>query len=214
MAIRTQEELIDKIAHDHVWRKREISEFKTLVSMQTTSAHRKTVLCRSGTALLYAHWEGFVKKSGTYFLEYVSNQRLTIAELKCNFVAIIVKGKFEKASASKKQSAFNDTVDYIIKNRNTRARIPFKNIIDTQSNLSSNVLEEILWCLGLEGAEFSTKKNLIDKKLVSRRNHIAHGEYIDINADDFVDLAENVLELLNIFRNLLENSAATNLYKT
>ena len=107
MAIRTREDLIDKIAQDHVWRLREISELKGLIELTTTSNIRKRVLCRSGIALLYAHWEGFIKKSGTYYLEYVSFQRHHIAELRSNFITIILRGKIDTASKSNKYSTFD-----------------------------------------------------------------------------------------------------------
>jgi len=61
MAIRTTENLIDKIAEDHVWRKREISEITALIELDSMSESRRKVLCRSGVPLLYAHWEGFIR---------------------------------------------------------------------------------------------------------------------------------------------------------
>ncbi|WP_456408402.1 MAE_28990/MAE_18760 family HEPN-like nuclease, partial [Thiolapillus sp.] len=145
MAIRTKEELIDKIAEDHVWRIREISELKGLIALDSTSDLRKRVLCRSGIALIYAHWEGFIKKSGTYFLEYVSFQRHNISELRSNFITLVLRGKIDSASASKKYSAFDEITKYIIGNQDTRAKIPYKNIVNTESNLSTTVLKEITW---------------------------------------------------------------------
>lgn len=214
MSIRTKEQLIDKIAEDHVWRIREISELKNLIQQSSNSDLRKRALCRSGLALLYAHWEGFVKKSGTYFLEYVSNQRHNVSELKSNFITIILKEKISKASESKKYSAFDEITQYIISNQNVRAKVPYKNVVDTQSNLSSTVLKEIIWCLGLDYSLFSTKEKLIDLNLVGKRNYIAHGEYLDVNTEDFLEMVEEVLGLMNIFRNLLENSAMTGQYKS
>lgn len=115
--IRTKEELVDKIGQDHVWRLREISELKSLIEEPTISDLRKRVLCRSGIALLYAHWEGFVKKTGTYFLEYVASQRHNISELRSNFVTLLVRGKIDKASESNKYSAFDEVTRYIIDNQ-------------------------------------------------------------------------------------------------
>jgi hypothetical protein len=214
MAIRTSEELVDKIAEDFVWRKREISELKNLINQSTISDVRKRVLCRSGVALLYAHWEGFIKKSGAYFLEYVANQRHSISELRSNFVTLLLKGKIDKASESKKYSAFDEVTQYIINNQDTRVRIPYKNVVDTQSNLSSTVLKEIMWCLGLDYEIFAAKEKLIDLKLVGRRNYVAHGEYLAVDVDDFIEMVEEVLGLMNTFKNLLENSAITGQYKS
>ena len=211
--IRTKEELVDKIGQDHVWRLREISELKSLIEEPTISDLRKRVLCRSGTALLYAHWEGFVKKTGTYFLEYVASQRHNISELRSNFVTLLVRGKIDKASESNKYSAFDEVTRYIIDNQSTRAKIPTKNVVETQSNLSTSVLKEIMWCLGLSYEFYESKEKLIDLKLVGRRNHVAHGEAIEIGSADFVEMVDEVLGLMNTFKNLLENSCITESYK-
>ncbi|MGI9279614.1 MAG: MAE_28990/MAE_18760 family HEPN-like nuclease [Endozoicomonas sp.] len=213
MTIRTKENLVDKIGQDHVWRLREISELKGLVEASAISDLRKSVLCRSGIALLYAHWEGFIKKSGTYFLEYVSNQRHNISELRSNFVTLLVRGKIDKASTSNKYSAFDEVTRYIIENQSTRARIPVQNVVNTGSNLSTTVLKEIMWCLGLDYDVFAAKEKLIDLRLVGRRNHIAHGESLEIDINDFIEMAEEVLGLMATFKNLLENSAITENYK-
>jgi len=213
MAIKTKEELIDKIAGEHIWRIREISELKNLIEKPTTSNVRKRVLCRSGITLLYAHWEGFIKKSGTYFLEYVANQGHSISELKSNFVILLLRGRIDQASKSKKYSAFAEVTQYIINNQKVRARIPYKNVVDTNSNLSSTVLKEIMWCLGIDYKLFISKEKLIDLKLLGRRNHVAHGESIEVDISDFFEMVDEVLGIINTFKNLLENSATTGQYK-
>ena len=213
MAIRTKEDLIDKIAIDHVWRIREISEFKSLIQLSTLSQSRKKVLCRAGVALLYAHWEGFVKKAGSFFLEYVSLQRLPVSELKSNFITLMMKNNIDAATESKKYSAFDKFTDFLITKQANRSKVPFKNIVNTQSNLSTTVLKEITWCLGIEYKLFESKEKLIDLKLVGRRNHVAHGEDMSVETGDFIEMAEEVIELMKIFRNLVENSAVLGSYK-
>lgn len=213
MAIRTKEDLIDKISQDHVWRIREIADLKNLVQQSSISDLRKRVLCRSGLALLYAHWEGFVKKTGSFFLEYVAMQRLLLSELNVNFVTLVAKSKFEKASESKKNSSFQDVTKFILENQNNRAKIPFKNVVDTQSNLSTTVLKEVIWCLGVDYVNFETKENLIDMRLVSKRNYIAHGEVFDVSIDDFLDMADEVVGLMELFKNEIENSAILEKYR-
>ena len=213
MTIRTRENLIDKIAADHVWRIREISDLKTLIETPSLSPQRKKVLCRAGIALLYAHWEGFVKKTGSYFLEYVSFQRLPVSDLKSNFITLMMKKNIDEATKSKKYSVFDKFTDFLITKQAIRSKVPFKNIVNTESNLSTTVLKEITWCLGIKYDLFEPKEKLIDLKLVGRRNHVAHGEDIPVNAVDFIEMAEEVIALMNTFRNLVENSAVTGDYK-
>lgn len=212
-AIRTKEELIDRIAKDHVWRLREISELKNLICMETLSQKRKTVLCRAGVALLYAHWEGFIKKTGSYYLEYVSFQRLPASSLKSNFITLMMKNHITQAIETKKFSAFDQFTDFLLTKQANRSKVPYKSVVNTESNLSTKVLKEITWCLGIGYEFFESKEKLIDQKLVGRRNHVAHGEELSINVNDFLEMVAEVLELMNIFRNLVENSAAQESYK-
>jgi len=213
VAIRSKEELVDKIARDHVWRIREINDFKHLVDGASVSEIRKRVLCRAGISLLYSHWEGFIKKTGTYFLEYVSNQQYCMSELKSNFISLQLHAKFNSVSASNKYSPFENVTKYILENQGSKIRVPHKNIVDTQSNLSTTVLKEIVWCLGLSYDQFQAKEKMIDLKLVGRRNHVAHGEELEVSNDDFLEMVTEVLSLMTIFKNLVENSAITESFK-
>ena len=213
MAIRTKEDLIDRIATDHVWRIKEISEFKSLIGSSSLSRSRKKMLCRAGVALLYAHWEGFVKKSGTYFLEYVSLQRLPVSDLKSNFITLMMKNQIDASSKSKKYSVFDRLTDFLLTNQSNQSKVPFKKVVNTESNLSTTVLKEITWCLGIEYELFESKEKLIDVKLVGRRNHVAHGEDMVVNIGDFLEMADEVIGLMNTFRNLVENSAVSGDYK-
>ena len=85
--------------------------------------------------------------------------------------------------------------------------------MDTQSNLSTTVLKEIMWCLGLDYELYASKEKLIDLKLVGRRNHVAHGESIEIDTDDFIEMVDEVIGLMSTFKNLVENSCITEAYK-
>lgn len=213
MAIRTQEELTDRIADDYGWRIREVSELKTLVSSAASSDIRRNVIARSGIALLYAHWEGFVKAAGTYFLEYVSMQREPIDSLQTNFVTLILKSRIEQANRSKKYSAFEEVTKFLLENSHSQARVPFKKVVNTQANLSSTVLEEISWCLGIDYGHFLARQKLIDTRLLGRRNHIAHGRDLRVEQDDFVELADEVVALMDSFKALVENSACLGSFK-
>lgn len=213
MAIKTTEQLLAKVDYEISWRRKEIHDLKTIAHSSHVSDLRKKVLYRTGVALLYAHWEGFIKYTGTYYLEFVSYQRLPINELKNNFVTLIYKNKINESVCSNKFSIFDSITDILI-NENTKiVKVPYVNIINTQSNLSSKVLKEILWCLGIEYSLFATKEHLIDSRLVNKRNHIAHGEEIAITRDDFIEIVDNILEIIVLFKDELENSAVLKKYK-
>ena len=61
MSIRTAEQLSDKLATDLAWRKKELSEMKSLIEAKNVSDQRHKALVRGGVCILYSHWEGFVK---------------------------------------------------------------------------------------------------------------------------------------------------------
>lgn len=213
MAIRTKEQLLDKVDNEMSWRLKEIHDLKVIASSSFVSKLRKKVLFRTGVALLYAHWEGFIKCTGSYYLEYVSFQRLPINKLKNNFVTLIYKNKIDESYKSGKYSILDPIIETLIDKNTTRAKVPFKSIVQTKSNLSSVVLKEIIWCLGFDYSNFATKEYFIDSRLVSKRNHVAHGESMPISETEFIDMVDGVLTLLRTFKTEIENSAMLETYK-
>ena len=212
MRIRTQEELSDYLASDLGWRKKELTDIRRLA--QIASNHqRRRVLMRCGVALMYAHFEGFTRKAGQAYLEYVACQRLSNDSLARNFLALNLKDVLSSVAMSRKASAYMRGVELLLDRGTDRARIPYKTAVDTESNLSSKVLEEIVFVLGLDFTPYATKSKLIDSRLLGRRNHIAHGELLHLDEEDYDELHESVIELLNVFRNQIENAAALGLYR-
>src|SRR5204862_533449 len=127
---------------------------------------------RASIALLYAHWEGFIKRAALVYLEFVKWQRLKNDELAINFLALSARSKFRLAAHSEKMSGHLEVTNFFLKEMSSRSDIPVS--IGTKSNLSSTVLREIVLTLGLDYSNFSTKSTLIDEKLVERRNTVAH----------------------------------------
>ncbi len=195
---------LQKIDDDLIWRKKELSQMKSLIS-QAVPAQRDPLI-RASICLLYAHWEGFIKCAATNYLSYVCNQGKKASELKPNFVAIKFLSHLHEAAKSAKPSTLGDIVGFISEKWDTRLRINYKNSIHTHSNLSSTILKEILWTIGLDMAPFETKFHLIDTSLVNRRNHIAHGDFLDIKVDEYNELHENTMALIETFRTELQNS--------
>lgn len=210
--IRTTDELINKIGQELIWRRKELSELKGLVQ-ETEGQIRSRVIVRSAVALLYAHWEGFVKKSSAYYLEYVASHRLTHGMLASNFVALILKSKFVDLAASEKISGANVLAEFFCTALNQQSSVPYKKVIDTGGNLTSKALQDILSALGLPETQFATKLPFIDANLVNPRNHIAHGETLGITVDEFLELYDVVMGLLNAYRNEIENAAVLKSFK-
>ena len=90
--------------------------------------------------------------------------------------------------------------------------MPYKNAIRTEANLSSTVLTDILKTLGIDTKEYELKAHLIDNQLLAKRNHIAHGNELDVDVDDYLRLHDDIMMLMNLLRNQVENAAATGEY--
>jgi MAE_28990/MAE_18760-like HEPN len=206
MSIRKAEQLSDKLATDLAWRKKELSEMKSLIEAKNVSDQRHKALVRSGVCILYSHWEGFVKLAANSYLEYVISKKLTYQELSSNFLALAMKEKLKEAKETNKPSLYIPVCDFFLSELNQRCILP-KDAISTGSNLSSEILKEITYILGIDFSVYSTKSVLIDTKLLKTRNEIAHGNYSVFDREEYLELHREVIGMLDIFRNKIENAA-------
>lgn len=169
-------------------------------------------MTRAAVALLYAHWEGFVKAVAENYLEFVAMQRCKHSELSGNILAIVLRSRLSAAQSSKKIETHLGVVDFFRGEMEGRCTLPYKSAVRTEANLSSTVLIEILRTLGFDVTEYEPKYHLIDHKLVERRNHIAHGIALEVDVNEYLELQDEVLSLMNLFRNPVENYAVSGHY--
>jgi hypothetical protein len=54
----------------------------------------------------------------------------------------------------------------------------------------------------------ASSDNLIDESLVRRRNKVAHGDYPDLEADEFRNLADAILQMMRDYKTDLQNAAS------
>jgi MAE_28990/MAE_18760-like HEPN len=213
--IRTLEELSQVLADDLIWRKKELSDLSSLIENKSFAPSKHNAVLRSGIALLYAHWEGYIKNAATYYLEYVSRQKLTYEELSINFVAIAMKTKLNEATETNKATIFTEVTKFLLTQGNSCSFTPYKDIIST-SNLSSSILHEIVCVLGLDYSFYQSKQVIIDEQLRGRRNTIAHGEslpYLSLDREAYRELQGQILGMMEDFRTQVENHAAQELYR-
>ncbi|MFC3119433.1 MAE_28990/MAE_18760 family HEPN-like nuclease [Jhaorihella thermophila] len=88
MKVRTVDQLLDRISSERVWRIREIAALRSQCFSTSVSVDAQRAVRRSFLPIAYAHWEGFVKKSSHYYLEFVSMQGLKLCELNWPFVSL------------------------------------------------------------------------------------------------------------------------------
>lgn len=213
MKIRSLPILQDVLDSGLAWRIKEISSLKMSVASRSLSLAQSTLI-RAGIPLLYAHWEGFVKQSSQDYLEYVSNQRLKYGELSSCFVVFGAKKHLTSVVESRRTSINIAAVDFFRNCTEERADLILSNAINTKSNLKSEVFIDIATSLGVSFLPYSAYSNLIDESLLARRNAIAHGEYLDVDADAFKKLANEVVHLLRMYKTDLQNLASTGAFRT
>ncbi len=210
--IRTLEDLNQRLTDDLIWRKKEISDLKALIENRSFTTSKHNALLRSGVAILYAHWEGYIRTAATSYLEFVARQQLTYGELAINFVAIAMKAKLNKANDTNKATVFTAVTNLILTQVHQTSSIPYKDIISTASNLSSAILREITCLLGLDYSFYETKEVIINEQLLKRRNAIAHGDNLSLDRDEYQQLHDEILAMMENFRTQVENSACQKLY--
>jgi MAE_28990/MAE_18760-like HEPN len=215
MKIHSLEDLEKRLSEDLVWRKRELADLKSLIETRNFSPSKQNAVLRSGVALLYAHWEGFIKTAANSYLEFVSRQQLLNKDLAINFVAIAMKTELDKAQSTNKATIYTEVTAFILTQANQRSSVPYEGIVSTNANLSSTVLREITCSLGLDYSFYQSKDKIIDEKLLSRRNKIAHGEslpYLSLDREEYQHIQEEILAMMEDFRTQVENNASQRLF--
>jgi len=210
MKIRTAAQLSDELDQELAWRKRELFTFKLLAS--SSREHQAETLRRAGLALLYAHWEGFVKAAGTAYVQLVANQRRSHRELSPNFLALAIKRELHNAQTTTKASLFTAVARYFVERIDERARILWDGSIQTKANLSEERLREIIATLGLDYRPFELKGRTVVERLREARNNIAHGRFLSIDAAEFDRLYNEVLALIEEYRNQIDTAAQLRRY--
>lgn len=212
MKIRASTDLLEYISEEWSWRRKELTALRS--NIHSSRAFAKNTALRSGIALLYAHWEGFVKNVATAYLELVSRQKLPYERLKNNFWAIAIKNELNSFEESKKASIHNKIVCNIKAMGAVKSSIPYENVIKTNSNLKSDIFVEIMSVIGLEYSHFESDFQMLDSVLLEMRNKIAHGDNAVISLDEmrFDEIYDVIIKMMEMFRTEVENAAIRKSY--
>jgi len=213
MKIRSTYELVTYLDNALSWRKHELTTiFLNLDNCRRE--HLKATLARSAVPILYAHWEGFTKDAAVAYLEFVSRQKLRYCDLNTNFVATSCRSTIKEVAVSRQTHLYTQLVDFFIFNQTERARFPGESVVDTESNLSSPVLKNILFTLGIPFDNYwQGKILLIDGSLLYLRNRIAHGEREEVSTATYRELHGFVVDALDYLKRTIEVFALNQLYR-
>ncbi|WP_458626408.1 MAE_28990/MAE_18760 family HEPN-like nuclease [Winogradskyella sp. PC D3.3] len=205
----TYDQLTHLVGEDYAWRRKELK----LINDQIPSnpSPKQSAALRFSVPILYAHWEGFVKKSTEIYLEFVARKYLKHNELKPQFIALSLSkklGNLEIKNLEEKSKA----VEFLINEFDKNSNILTTNVIQTKSNLKYKVFQEILFVIGIEESKFSKFKSLIND-LVDARNNIAHGDYLRVDFNTFEIMFLEIQEAMKSLKTEIENSALSEEYR-
>ncbi|MBI4750455.1 MAG: hypothetical protein HY774_18390 [Acidobacteria bacterium] len=139
--IRTILQLQEHLDEEFSWRIKELANLQ--LSLKSKPDIFKTLI-RAGIPLTYAHWEGFIKKASIGYLDYVNNQRHKYVELSPCFIVFGLKKKLNEFSQSRKSRLNIEIIEFLSSELNNRAQLQIDTAINTESNLSSEVFENLI----------------------------------------------------------------------
>ncbi|TDQ37137.1 MAE_28990/MAE_18760 family HEPN-like nuclease [Aureibacillus halotolerans] len=221
MKIKTTEDLQSKLEKDLSWRKKELTALR--MAIEESDYATVNIHIRGGMLLLYAHWEGFIKKAIKVYLMFLNEQNLDCGQVADHLLFLKMKSALLQASkdGSKRLLPYVDVFHGVLTRKSGETFRVRPEHISTESNLNYGVLIDLLFSIGVNKAPFELRKNFIDYKLVDKRNGIAHGEHIMVVRDeseqkeeteDFISIYEVILDLIDTFKDALLTAAVQRTY--
>lgn len=211
MRVRNSSQFIRFIGDEFSWRHKELLDIR-LLARSVNLANQRTLI-RAGVPLAYAHWEGFVKSSTELLLNFVSHQELQNNQLADPYFAHSVKTQIAIIMSSVTANTVIDAACLVRDAHSKKAEIRHKNYVDTKSNLSSEVFQQIAGSLGVNLGPYRHLYPYIDETIVNNRNKIAHGEFIQLSLTDFHALIDRVADLMRMYKTDLENIVVGDQFK-
>ncbi len=200
----TEHDLSSIFDTDLIWRRKELSDMKAAI--EKADQFSKPALLRALVAMSYAHWEGYVRTCANCYFEHLTLRKKQFVELERQIYVNSFLGRLDalhrsRVSLKERCKLINDILD------NESGRFSFLNpaLVDTRSNLNTDVIKDICIICGVDTDHFEQNRTFLDVLLLKRRNAIAHGQQEYIHADEIDDFVARILALMGFFRNLLEN---------
>lgn len=168
---------IDIISNDLDWREKEIASMRILLSGNSLNKSQRTALLRAAWAMLYAHYEGFIKNTLTIFYDEAEKTVCKCENLPVTTKAFALRDPLKKIKTLSHCDLLNKIENFTAEYLAIHPKFPD---VDTTSNLWPHVLMDLLKTADLN-TDIIERHEAKLRTLVSRRNSIAHGEknYID-----------------------------------
>jgi hypothetical protein len=207
----TESDLSSQLDSELTWRRKELSDLKSAIRSADPIARR--VLLRSLVTMSYAHWEGYVRISATKYFSHITIRKKSYRDLDQQFYLNSFLARLDAFSRSK--ASTRDACAFITSILDSQeSRFSFINpqLIDTKSNLNTDVINDLCLVCGFDDTFFESNRFFIDATLLKKRNAIAHGQDEGIDERDVDDFVDRTLSLLEQFKTLIENKVYTKSY--
>lgn len=216
MPARTVEELGDDLDSNFQWRRTELAVLKRQVEQinpgtELRPAGRATL--RSAIALLYAHWEGFLKEALQSYLDFVARRKLSYGDLSDPWIELAIATASERV-ARHDEGAMGHLMEIVKDGGSVRARIPRRGVVNAQANLRHSILTALCERVGLRIPGLETKQPLIDRSLCDSRNDIAHGKSSYPTRDEYLSLHVEIVSLMETVRDEILAAARLAAYRS
>lgn len=210
MKVRTEGELIDFLANNSQRRKRELISVNTDLKAKAKNYDRSS---RTAVVFAYAHWEGFVKDSARAYVNFVVYKSRPIKEFVPAFQALASRNVLLQAEkATKKLLPHIRVVKSLIDELDQSCSIDSSLAIDTESNLTSHVFENICLSVGLNyEPSWSTFGPFMDD-MYRTRCEVAHGELVAPARNRAIECVDFTIKSIDAFSSDITNSAVTKSY--
>lgn len=140
-------------------------------------------------------------------------KRLNNNELAPNFIALAIKPIINNAIQSKRVEDHIKIVRFFLDELPHQSSLPTHDVVDTQSNLSTIILRNIISMLGFDYSIYETKEKLLDERLLKTRNQVAHGNYLEVTENDLYEIQDECILLMEAFRTQIDNAISLGTYK-
>lgn len=207
----TEKDLSDIFDLDLIWRRKELSDMKAAIhAVDEVSKH---ALLRALVAMSYAHWEGYVRTCAKRYFEHLTLRKRPFSDFERQIYVNSMLCRLDALCQSRTGIKDRcDLINEILDSSCRRFKYINQDLIDTRSNLNTDVVKDICRICGVDSAHFEDKRTFIDLLLLKRRNAIAHGQQENIRVDEINDFVDNVIAIMDAFRSLLENKVYTKAY--
>jgi hypothetical protein len=206
--LRILEQLEEQLSSNLKRRKLELSAMRGLIRRNQDASN--SPLIRAATMLLYAHWEGFVRDAASFYINFVSNQGLQQQSLATNFLALCLRS--ELLACGRPSATQHNLCVATLRSELTQPAAISEAVVDTRDNLRGEVFRDIAELLGIEFTRYAPKEKFIDYTLCDRRNAVAHGRLDVFGPGMYDEMHDEVVWLIDSFRDDILNAATTKRY--